>query len=419
AVSVGAGAIWIHVYNEVTTKRGRYVQGGGCATVGVSGLVLGGGFGSYSKNYGTAAASLLEAEVVTADGSARIANACTNPDLFWALKGGGGGTFGVVTRLTLRTHELPKTFGFVIATIRAGSDAAFRRLVGRFVDFYADHLHNAHWGEIVNVKPDNVLEIQLSFSGLEQQEAEALWQPFLEWVTTSGSDFSFTRTPLIRAIPAAKRWDVAFIKERAPNAILFDDRPGAPPENVYWSANLSEAGHFIYGYASVWLPSSLLHADKRQRLTDALIAAAHHSKIELHFQKGLAGGADTAIAATQNTSTNPAVINAFVLAIAGSEGPPAFPGLTGHEPDLSNARKNADAVAKAMNELCKLAPEGGSYVAESDYFLRDWQKAYWGSNYPRLLEIKKKYDPSGLFFVHHGVGSEGWSADGFSRLSQV
>ena len=419
AVSVGAGAIWIHVYNEVTTKGGRYVQGGGCATVGVAGLVLGGGFGSYSKNYGTAAASLLEAEVVTADGSVRIANAYTNPDLFWALKGGGGGTFGVVTRLTLRTHELPQTFGFVNATIRAGSDAAFRRLVGRFVDFYADQLHNAHWGEIVNVKPDNVLEIQLSFSGLDQEEAQALWQPFLKWVTDSGSDFSFTRPPLIRVIPAAKRWDVAFIKERAPHAILFDDRPGAPPENVYWSANLSEAGHFIYGYASVWLPSSLLHADQRQRLTDALIAAAHHSKIELHFQKGLAGGANTAIAATKNTSINPAVIDAFVLAIAGSEGPPSFPGLTGHEPDLSNARKNADAVAKAMNELCKLAPEGGSYVAESDYFLRDWQKAYWGSNYPRLLAIKKKYDPSGLFFVYHGVGSEGWSADGFSRLSQI
>jgi FAD/FMN-containing dehydrogenase len=156
AVSVGAGAIWIHVYHEVTTKRGRYVQGGGCATVGVTGLVLGGGFGSYSKNYRTAAASLLEAEVVTADGSVRIANACTNPDLFWALKGGDGGTFGVVTRLTLRAHELPETFGFVIATVRAGSDAAFRRLVGRFVDFYADHLHNAHWGEIVNIKPDNV-----------------------------------------------------------------------------------------------------------------------------------------------------------------------------------------------------------------------------------------------------------------------
>ena len=62
---------------------------------------LGGGFGSYSRLYGTAAASLLEAEIVTADGAVRITNAATNPDLFWALKGGGGGTFGVVTRLHL------------------------------------------------------------------------------------------------------------------------------------------------------------------------------------------------------------------------------------------------------------------------------------------------------------------------------
>ena len=79
AVSVGAGAIWLHVYDAVTTKTGRYVQGGGCTTVGVAGLVQSGGFGSFSKNYGTAAASLLEAEVVTADGAVRIANACSNP----------------------------------------------------------------------------------------------------------------------------------------------------------------------------------------------------------------------------------------------------------------------------------------------------------------------------------------------------
>ena len=99
-MTVGAGAIWMQAYKAVTTHGGRYVQGGGCATVGVAGLVQGGGFGSYSKSYGTAAASLLEAEIVTADGDVRTANACTNADLFWALKGGGGGTFGVITRVT-------------------------------------------------------------------------------------------------------------------------------------------------------------------------------------------------------------------------------------------------------------------------------------------------------------------------------
>ena len=47
---------------------------------------------------------------------------------------------------------------------------------------------------------------------------------------------------------------------------------------------------------------------------------------------------------------------------------------------------------------------------------RDWQHAFWGPNYPRLARIKRRYDPAGLFTVHHGVGSETWSADGFERV---
>jgi FAD/FMN-containing dehydrogenase len=66
AVSAGAGCIWLHLYQAVTGAAGRYVQGGGCKTVGVPGLVLGGGFGNFSKRYGLAAASLLKAEIVTA-----------------------------------------------------------------------------------------------------------------------------------------------------------------------------------------------------------------------------------------------------------------------------------------------------------------------------------------------------------------
>jgi FAD/FMN-containing dehydrogenase len=73
AVTVEPGAIWGQVYDAVTTKAGRYVQGGGCLTVGVAGLIQSGGFGSFAKAYGMAAASLLEAENVTADGAVRTA----------------------------------------------------------------------------------------------------------------------------------------------------------------------------------------------------------------------------------------------------------------------------------------------------------------------------------------------------------
>lgn len=128
-------------------------------------------------------------------------------------------------------------------------------------------------------------------------------------------------------------------------------------------------------------------------------------------------GIGEAIAATRDTAINPAVLDAFVLVIIGSEGAPAYPGLPGYSPDLANARHDAAEVAKAMAELRKVVPEPGSYLAETSYFERDWQKSFWGSNYPRLRQIKDKYDPDGLFFVHHGVGSEDWSADGFEKLS--
>ena len=62
-----------------------------------------------------------------------------------------------------------------------------------------------------------------------------------------------------------------------------------------------------------------------------------------------------------------------------------------------------------------MAPNAGSYTNETNYFEKSFQASFWGPNYSRLAEIKKKYDPEGLFFVHDGVGSEGWSKDGFSR----
>ena len=128
----------MHTYNEVTTKGGRYVQGGGCSTVGVAGLMLGGGFGSFSKTYGRPRRSLLEAEIVTADGEVEIVNACSNPELFWALKGGGGGVRRRHPRSRCAPTSSPNPSAFVATVIQATSDAAYRRLIGRFVAFYRE-----------------------------------------------------------------------------------------------------------------------------------------------------------------------------------------------------------------------------------------------------------------------------------------
>ena len=353
------------------------MQGGGCLTVGVAGLVLAGGFGSHSKQFGTAAANLLEAEVVTADGQVRIANACTNPDLYWGLKGGGGGSLGVVTRVTLRTHDLPSFFGGVFATISAQSDGAFRRLIGRFIAFYADNLFNSHWGEIVTLRPGNRMDIRMAFHGLEQQHAEAIWRPFFDWVVAAmPEDFTYQLAPTIRHVAARRGWDPAFLRAYVPGALLVDDRPGAPADNVFWAGNLAEAGHFIFGYESLWLPAALLRNEHHGALANALAAASRLAPVELHFQKGLAGGSEPARAAARDTAMNPKVLDAFTLAIIGGEGPPAYSGLVGHAPDLAAARRSAAAVGSAMAELKRLAPDGGSYFAESNFFESRWQEAY-------------------------------------------
>jgi FAD/FMN-containing dehydrogenase len=415
AVSIEPGAIWGHVYNQVMTQAGRYAQGGGCMTVGVVGLILGGGFGSFSKAFGQAGASLLEAEVVTADGDVKIANSCTNPDLFWALKGGGGG-FGIVTRVTLRTHTLPESLGGVFATIKASSDEAYRRLIVKILEFYAQALFNPHWGEQLGFGRGGVLSIAMVQQGLEQHEAEATWRPFFDWVSASGQDFSIVSAPRIVSEPARRFWDPAVLKS-FPGFVVSDDRPGAPEENIFYAGDSDQVGRIWYAYQSAWLPQSLLADDQRERLVDALFAAAKHRGVSLHFNKGLAGATPDAIATASDTAMNPAVVDAFALAISGAGGPPAYPDVPGHEPDATLARSEAQAVTAAMDQLRKLVPRVGSYVWETDYFQPHWQEAFWGDNYERLLAVKTKYDPDGLFFLHHGVGSEDWSADGFTRLN--
>ena len=440
AVTLGAGTIWMQAYQAVTTKGGKYVQGGGCTTVGVAGLIQSGGFGSHSKHYGTAAANLLEAEVVTADGQIRIANASNNPDLFWALKGGGGGTYGVISKVTVRTHDLPEYFGVANFKIKASSDDAYRRLMRRFVIFYKENLFNDHWGEQPRFGPDNVLEISMVSQGLNRAEVNKVWRPFLDWVKNSSSDYSFQGRATIGILPAQRYWDVDWWKEHFVEIAIphtgmwsglldrvlvdvipqptfnFDERPGANPSNAWWKGDAFQCGWYLWGMESLWIPAALLESNSQQRLADALFAASRHSGLELHCNKGLAGAPPEVIAAAKDTATNPAVLDAFALAIVGAAQDSAYPGIPGHEPNVAGGRAARKRVDDCVEQLRAVTGTTGAYWSESNYFEKDWQQAYWGSNHPRLAQIKAKYDPDGLFFVHNGVGSERWSRDGFTKL---
>ncbi len=372
----------------------------------------------------------------------RVANACTHPDLFWGIKGGGGGSLGVVTKLTLRTRELPNFIGAVFNRITSKSDAAFQRLIAEFIRFYSTSMFNPHWGNLVHFSPDNSITIEMLFQGLDKQQAQDVWRPFFDWVESSPDDFSLESRPLVLRLfgalvsgfsgrgfttpygavifdmPAQYWWNAEVWRKYLPGLMVTDDRAGSTENKVFYAANFQEAAWFIHGYQSVWMPAVLLKEERQKQLVDALFASSRYCEVALHFNKGLAGGSADAIAATKDTAMNPAVLDSFALAIVAEFGPPAFPGIPGHEPDLALARKDAGEIDKSMNELRKIVPDAGSYLAEGNFFERSWQQSFWGPNYPRLQAVKRRYDPAGLFFVHHGVGSEEWSADGFTRLSE-
>jgi FAD/FMN-containing dehydrogenase len=138
---VGGGALWSDV-DQATQQYGLATPGGVVSDTGVAGLTLGGGYGWLRRKFGLSCDNLLEAEVVCADGEVRTASADSHPDLYWALRGGGG-NFGVVTSFTFELHEV-------------GPEVAFAATFYP-VEETADVLRR--WREYVEQAPDEVTSV--------------------------------------------------------------------------------------------------------------------------------------------------------------------------------------------------------------------------------------------------------------------
>ncbi|MET9632983.1 FAD-binding oxidoreductase [Lentzea sp. NPDC006480] len=106
AARIGAGAQLLDVY-EAVGAAGQALPAGTCRSVGIGGLALGGGISVIARKYGLTCDHLTGARIVTPDGCLRTVHAQCEPDLFWALRGGGGGNFGIVTSFTFRTDPAP------------------------------------------------------------------------------------------------------------------------------------------------------------------------------------------------------------------------------------------------------------------------------------------------------------------------
>ena len=139
-LEIGGGATWSDAYGAVA---GRYhAVGGGCMSVSAAGGWLqGGGLASTTRRYGMGVDNVLKFEVVLADGSQVVADACSEPELFWALRGGGGGTFGVVTSVVYRLHAVEP----IVSVNCYNTDASQRSALLDFWIARAPHLDD-RWG---------------------------------------------------------------------------------------------------------------------------------------------------------------------------------------------------------------------------------------------------------------------------------
>jgi FAD/FMN-containing dehydrogenase len=314
AVSAEAGAMWIDLYHAVTTEAGRYVQGGGCTTVGVAGLVQSGGFGSFSKGFGTAAAGLLEAEVVTA--TARCAPPMPAPT---RISSGRSKAVAVEASASSRGSRfvlIPCRSSSALPEVQSARNRTprFRTLIQRFFEFYRDKLFNPHWGEQIRIRPDNVLELSMVCQGLDDGEVTRVWQPFFDWVQDSSGtqDDRRERGRETGTILVGCRGAEEARQHRN------DQRPSLPTRRSLmprWSGDQDQVGALLHGYESLWLPAKLLQGDEQVGLVNALFAASRIKKVELHFNKGIAGAPAEAVARTRDTATNPAVVDAFVSVI--------------------------------------------------------------------------------------------------------
>ncbi|XP_066922892.1 uncharacterized protein [Clytia hemisphaerica] len=438
AVTTGAGLTWMDVYAEAT-PRNLYVQGGGCTSVGVVGFTIGGGYGSFSKMYGMAASNLLQATVITADGKKVIASKCQNSDLFYALRGGGFG-FGVVSSLTFRTFPLPKSF---ISTgesyVLIKESRYLPDFFYLFFTFYDLDFSGSKWGDQLRILPTPsalypdawTVQFRMMATNLTLNEAEASWDRIkinLEgWKRRAYPEWNIK----LEEIPAKDYWTL-----NNPATVQSPYNSKEPNRTFYWDGDHREVSEYwLFALNSRYLRFDQISTrDDARRLANFLVElpklpssipvaiplnkgqykASQHALDQLKdmpFASNVKESIGLILVSFGVRYYNPNIPNKFQYNTSDLN---LVKSLCGTE-DLQNC-SSMERFKEAMNNLRKATPGAGSYFNQADYFEPDFQTNFWGKEeYTKLLKIKEKWDPNGLYYCHHCVGSEPWNGTCYKK----
>ncbi|MGX4690819.1 FAD-dependent oxidoreductase [Streptomyces sp. JNUCC 63] len=366
---VGAGAKLIDVYRALTAK-GVTIPAGSCPTVGVSGLVLGGGHGVVSRAYGLTCDSLTQATLVTADGKQLTANATENKDLFWALRGAGNGNFGVVTELRFRTHPAPQAVSAYLTWPWARAAAVVRA-----------------WQEWGPGQPDEI------WSSLHLSNA-------------AGG----TPTVSVAAFSLGTYGELQNAVDR------LAGKTGAPASGVSLKRHSYEGAMEAYAGCSSFpvdaqchLPGPTPGRSPRGRLGretyaarsdffDRSLGAAGIQTLLAHI-RSVRGGAGSVALTALGGAVNRVSPTATAFVHRRSRMLAQYivswrPGTTG-----SPAQSWLASTHSAMRPYAS----GAAYQNYTDPTLTNWRTAYYGDAATRLTKLKQQYDPARFFTYPQGL----------------
>jgi FAD/FMN-containing dehydrogenase len=337
---------------QALAAHGVTIPGGSCPTVGVSGLTLGGGFGLLGRQLGLTCDSLVALEMVTAAGQVVHADEGRNPELLWASRGGGGGSFGVVTSLTFRVHPV--------------ADVSVYNLTWPWEDLPDVVRAWQAWAPYADPRLTSILKLQAKSAGtvsslgqLAAGGAAELWR-LLEPLVSAGSP-TYVEVQTLPYIDAVKQF------------------AGLTPGEEHWTAHW-HGDHSRFKNTSAYA---------REPFGDEAIAALVRSLEAAPASAGLvqldAYGPPCAVDRVPREAT----------AFWHREGTLWNMQFQAYWTDDADQDENIRWVEGFRTAMLPFTH--GAYANYCDIDIADWPEAYYGGNFARLVEVKAKWDPENVF----------------------
>ncbi|RWA06194.1 hypothetical protein EKO27_g8920 [Xylaria grammica] len=361
-------------------SRGFRVVTGTCPDVGVvGGYTPGGGHGIFTSIYGMGADNVLEWEVVTAKGEHLVATPTAHADLYWALSGGGAGTFAVVLSMVTRVYPDGD-----IAGASLSFDIESAGGVEKFWDGVATF--QAAMGPVVDagavvayaLTPTAISVYGIAVPNENASAIDQVLSPITAAMSQVGIDLNITTTmhpryldfynqyflEAVTATPAAQITGGRLV----PRSIMETDAGAQTVTEAF--RNATDAGFAIVCDA--------INADQERLNRNAVFPSWRSSLLHCIFVK------------------------TWDFSMPWAE-------MTEYQANLTNI---------VMPQIEAVTPDGGAYLNEANFEQPDWQNVFYGENYPRLKGIKNQVDPQGIFYAQTAVGSERWAEDASGRLCQ-